>query len=87
MTTYKQNTPETVYVSPAIYQEVLTGLDPFVSSGFEHTMRKTDEPTPVTTCPHFRTASYGCEQCFMSHEEIARELAGEDSIEYERRTR
>lgn len=80
MTTYKQNTPETVWVSPAIYQEVLTGLDPFVSSGFEHTMRK-----PVTTCPHFRLASYGCEQCFMSHEEIARKLTGESEMEMERR--
>lgn len=36
MTTYKQNVPEQIWVSPEIYGQVLTHLDPFVNCGFPH---------------------------------------------------
>lgn len=82
MTNHTQTVPIVTPVSPERYQETLTALDRFTSSGFTHTPAW---DKPATTCPHFRLASYGCEQCFMSHEEIARELAGESEMEMERR--
>jgi hypothetical protein len=35
---------------------------------------KRDEST-LQKCGHFNLAPYGCEHCFMSHEEIAAERA------------
>jgi hypothetical protein len=75
MTTYRQNVPEQIFVSPDIYVEVLTHLDPFARAS------KPVKPE----CGHFRLAPYGCENCFASHEEIARERAFEDEIEFARR--
>ena len=92
MTTYKQNTPEQIWVSPEIYQEVLTSLDPFVRSGFEHTgnvneLLAVDGLPTYPECGHFIMHACGCESCFMSLEEIAREQerTGEPELERARR--
>ena len=75
MTTYRQNVPEQIFVSPAIYPELLRAMDPFQKPA-----------KPVTPeCPHFVLAPYGCENCFASHEEIARERSFEDETEFARR--
>lgn len=77
MTTYKQNVPEHIWVSPAIYIETLRHLDPFQVHA-----RKPSLPAFGPSCGHLVTASYGCESCFLSHEEIARE-AREFELELE----
>ena len=71
MTTYKQNVPEQIFVSPAIYLDVLAHLDPFQSdkSQDDYMLAGLD----ARKCAHFNLAAYGCENCFASHEEIARE--------------
>ena len=74
MTTYRQNVPEQIFVSPAIYLELLRAMDPF---------QKPAKPVKPE-CAHFQLASYGCENCFASHEEIARERAYEEEAEYAR---
>jgi hypothetical protein len=73
---------ENIYVSPAIYIEVLAHLDPFQSGKTQDDYMLAGLPDK---CAHFRLASYGCENCFASHEEIARERAYEDDIEFARR--
>ena len=72
MTTYKQNVPEQIFVSPAIYLEVLAHLDPFQKLA-----------KPVTSdCPHFQIASYGCENCFAGPEECMEDIRAAELAEY-----
>jgi hypothetical protein len=85
MTTYKQNTPEQIWVSRAIYQELLTALDPF--TGYLPITEQTPEPVRNMDCPHFQLASYGCENCFASHEEIASEARLQDQEDWASFTR
>ena len=72
MTTYRQNVPEQIFVSPAIYLELLRALDPFQKPA-----------KPVTAeCPHFQLASYGCENCFAGPEECMEDIRAAELAEY-----
>lgn len=72
MTTYKQNVPEQIWVSPASYLELLNSpvIDTFAV-----------QKPASDNCPHFQADSTGrCWHCFES-------VIGEDEMEYARRTR
>lgn len=46
---------------------------PCVKCGYQPEILTTSGAVPSQTCGHFNLAPYGCESCFMSHEEIAAE--------------
>ena len=81
MTSYKQNVPEQIFVSPAIYLEVLAHLDPFQSEKNQDDFMLAGLPN-ARNCPHFQIASYGCENCFAGPEECMEDIRAAELAEY-----